>query len=411
MSDLGFTSKVLHTRYNKEDAHNSLHFPVYDSASFEFDSAEDIADVFQGRKPGHSYSRITNPTVEHLERKVQTITNALSATAVSSGMAAISTFFLTILKSGDNIITSPYLFGNTLSLFESTLKPFGINVKYADLTKAEELGTIIDNNTRAIFFETITNPQLEVVDVKAISKIAREHNITVVSDSTMTPPYIFNAKEHGVDIEIISSTKYISGGATSVGGIVIDYGTYDWSKNPKLVDAKKKFGQFAFTAKYKKEVYRNIGSCLSPHNAYLQIIGIDTLALRLDRSVENTKVVAEWLYENPQIKKVNYPGLSSSPFFEIATKQFNNKPGGLLTFELESQDTCFKLINALKLIRRATNLNDNKSLIIHPASTIFSEYSADKRAEYGVRDNLIRLSIGIEDVQDIIEDLDNALNA
>lgn len=405
----GITTTLLHTKPNIEDPHGALHYPIYQNVAFEFDSAESIEDAFKGRKPRHSYSRITNPTVEHLEKKIRIITDSVSVTAVSSGMAAISTFFLTILKSGDNIVASNRLFGNTLSLFESTFKPFNITVKLVDFTKPEHVEKAIDHNTRALFFETITNPQTEVANIEAIAKIAKQYSVILAADTTATPPNIFNAKQNGVDIELISGTKFISGGATTVGGFVIDNGTFDWSKNPRLVEHHAKFGQMAFTAKYKKEVYRNSGVSLSPQNAYMQLLGLETLVLRVDQAVKNANTVAQWLENNKHVTKVNYPGLKSSPFYDIAQKQFNGKPGAILSFEVESKEIAFKLINNLKIVKRATNLNDNKTLIIHPASTIYSEFTDEKRYEYGISEGLIRLSVGIEDVQDIINDLDEAL--
>jgi O-acetylhomoserine (thiol)-lyase len=383
--------------------------PVYDAVTFEFENAEEIEAAFRGRKLRHTYSRVTNPTVEHLEQKIKNVSGAFAVAAVSSGMAAIANTVMAIAGQGDNIITAKYIFGNTYSLFENTLKAWGLETRYADLSNTENIDKLVDNNTRAIFFETITNPQMEVADVQALSLIAKKHGILLISDSTITPIYLFRGRDFGVDIEVLSSTKYISGGGTSVGGIIIDNGSYDWAKNPKLSKEAKQFGSFTFISKLKREVFRDLGACLSPHNAYLQSIGLETLALRADKSCANTLALARYLEKNPRVTRVNYPGLESSRVHAIAKKQFGDRFGAVLTFELASRENCFAFLNKLKLVRRATNINENKTLAIHPASTIFCEYSKELKLEMGVPETLVRLAVGIEDIDDIIEDISLAL--
>lgn len=409
MKKLKFITKILHNKFLKKDAHGSLHMPIYNNVAFEFDSAEDIELAFQGKKPAHMYSRISNPTIENFEQKIRAVTDALGVIALSSGMAAISNLILAVCEAGDNIITTKHLFGNTYSLFEKTLKSWGLGIKYADLTQPENFKDLINSKTRAIFFETITNPQLEVVDVKALSKIAKAKGILLIVDTTLTPPYTFDSKAFGADVEVLSSTKYISGGATSVGGLIIDNGTYDWSKNSKLGADVKKYGNFALINKLRREVYRNIGACLSPQNAFLQSVGLETLPLRVDASCINTLEIAKFLQSSSKVKSVNYPGLEGSKFYEIAKKQFGVNPGSLLTFDLDSKQECFKFMNKLKLIRRSTNLNDNRTLILHPASTIFCEYEDKLRAEMNVGEAMVRLSVGIEDEADLISDIKSAL--
>jgi len=405
----GFITKILHTKFSKEDPHGSLHAPLYENVAFEFKNAEELELAFQGKKPSHMYSRISNPTVEHFERRIQAVTGAAGVVALASGMAAISNAILTVTRTGDNIITSKHLFGNTYSLFEQTLKGWGLETRYGDLTKPEGLRELIDGKTRAIFLETITNPQLEVADLKALSRIARETGILLIVDTTMTPPYLFSAKDFGVDIEVLSSTKWISGGATSVGGLIIDHGLFDWKKNEKLSGDAVKSGPFAFISRLRREVYRNMGACLSPHNAFLQSLGLETLPLRLDTACANTHKVAEFLKRASGVKSVNYPGLKDSPFYETARTQFGGKPGAVLTLDLGSKEQCFKFMNHLKLVRRATNLHDNRTLILHPASTIFCEYSPALKEDMGVRETLIRLAVGIEDSQDLIADIEQGL--
>ena len=410
MKKRGLTTTLLHTPYPMKDPHGSLNFPVYDSVSFEFDTSEDLEAAFSGQVQRHQYSRITNPTIEYFESKVQRMTGAFSVTAMSSGMAAISNLILAISKSGNNIITSNHLFGNTISLFEKTLNPYNFKAKYGDLTHAESVSKLIDSDTVAIFFETVTNPQLEVANIRALSDIAKKNNILLIADTTVTPPSIFSAKEFGVDIEVLSSTKYISGGATSVGGLLIDYGTFDWSRFEKTKKGFEEHGKLVFKMMFRKQVYRNMGACTSPHNAYLQSLGLDTLVLRTERSTSNTLEMARCLENHPSVKQVHYPGLKSSPYFSIAREQFGEKPCSMLTFDLDSKAACYAFMNKLELVRRATNLQDNKSLIIHPYSTIFSEYTRDQKESMGLRDTMIRLSVGIEELDDLVEDFHQALH-
>jgi len=406
----GFTTKAIHGLFENNDCHKSLRTPIYDSVSFEFDDAQSISDAFTGKKPAHSYSRVTNPTVADFEQKINLLTEGLGTIALSSGMAAISNTILAIAQNGDNIITTKFLFGNTYSLFNETLKQWGLNVKYADFENINDIEKSINANTRAVFLETISNPQLAVYDIESIAEITKKHGILLIIDSTLTPPYLFKAKDFGVNIEIISSTKYISGGATSVGGLIIDYGNYDWQNIPKLKELNNKHGNNTFLIKLRKEVYRNLGACLSPHSAYLQTLGLETMALRIDKSCENAVKLCEFLKNNPKIKHINYPGLKENKYHENAVKLFKNKFGGLLTFDLSGKDECFKFIDNLKIIRRATNFNDNKTLIIHPSSTIFSEFTEEQKNNLGVSDATLRLSAGIEDIDDIIEDISQSLS-
>ncbi|HEY4934122.1 MAG TPA: aminotransferase class V-fold PLP-dependent enzyme [Terriglobales bacterium] len=408
----GFTTKAIHGAPVKKDAHGTLRMPVYDSVAFEHETAENMQAAFEGRLPAHSYSRISNPTIEDYEQRVRLLANALGVIAVSSGMAAISNVILALAEAGTNIVTTRSLFGNTYSLFENTLRPWGLDINYVDLSNPDALATAIDENTRAVFLETITNPQLQVFDVEAVAKVVHAHNVPVIVDGTVTTPYLFRARDFGADLEVVASTKYISGGATSVGGLIFDYGTFNWRRNPKVAPWVAKFGANALLVWMRADVYRNLGSCLSPHNAYLQTLGLETLSLRAQRSCENALAVAQYLERgHERIRSVNYPGLTSSPYHSIAKRQFPHGFGGILTFTLGSKTECFALMDRLRLIRRATNINDNKSLILHPASTIYCEYSPVEKEEMQVSESMLRLSVGIEDVDDIIEDLQAGLSA
>ncbi|MFW8600430.1 PLP-dependent transferase [Desulfobacterota bacterium M19] len=402
----GFTTRAIHgSGRGKREAHGSLRVPVYDSAAFEHETSSSLRDAFMGRKPAHIYSRITNPTVQDFESRVQALTGALSVLAVSSGMAAISNTLIALGGAGKNIVTSRYLFGNTLSLFEKTFAAWGLETRYVSMLNPDELAGAIDDKTCAVFLESITNPQLEIADCRSLSAITRERGVPLIVDNTLMTPYLFNCAGAGVDIEIISSTKYISGGATSVGGLIIDHGSFDWSRAAGFRKRAARFGKMAFIAALRQEVYRDTGACLSPHNAYLQSLGLETMALRIDKSCRNAQRLAEFLGKNPEVTMINYPGLADSASHHTANRQFGHKYGGVLTFDLSSIKECFSFMDALRIIRRATNINDNKSLILHPASTIFAEYSDEKKKRMAVRPTMLRLSAGIEDYEDLITDL------
>ncbi len=411
MRKRNLTTKLLHAPYPVKDPHGALNYPVYDNVAFEADTAEELEAAFKGEKNRHIYSRITNPTVAYFESKIQHATGAFAVTALSSGMAAISNLMMALGKSGDNIITTRHLFGNTLSLFEKTFQPYELSARFTDLTDQKKVIEQIDDHTVAIFFETITNPQLEVANIEMLLKIAREYNLVLIADTTLTPPSVFNAREAGIHFEVLSSTKYISGGGTSVGGLILDYGTFDWSTFSKTAPLFKEHGPSAFNILFRKQIFRNMGACLSPHNAYMQSLGLDTLDLRAERSTSNALQMARWLENHSAVQEVHYPGLKSSPFYEIAVKQFGEKPCSMLTFDLESKKHCYAFMNRLKLARRSTNLQDNKTLIIHPHSTIFAEYPVDQIEAMGIRDTMIRLSVGIEDIEDLLEDFSQALSA
>ena len=403
-----FNTKAIHGKISKKDPHGSIKTPIYTGVAFEFDRAEDLEDAFHGRKMAHVYGRISNPSAEAFENKVNALENGLSAVATSSGMSAIANTLFATLKSGDNIVASKFLFGGSYSLLSKTIKQLGIEARFVDITSETEILSAIDSNTKMIFLETIANPQMTIPDIASIGKIAKERGILLVVDSTVTTPYLFNAKEFGVNVVVHSSTKFISGGATSVGGVIVDLGNFDWSKLESLKEYHK-YKQWAFISRLRKEVYRDLGACLSPFNAFLQGVGLETLSLRVDRACDNSLAIAKELLAHKNVKRVNYPGLEESKEHRLAKKQFNGKFGAVLTFEVESKEKAFQFLNKLQIIRRATNLGDNTTLALHPASTIFAEYSPAERANFQVSDSLIRLSVGIEDIEDLIDDLTKAL--
>ncbi|QOG11817.1 aminotransferase class I/II-fold pyridoxal phosphate-dependent enzyme [Arcobacter sp. FWKO B] len=403
-----YTTKALHTKYPKSDTFGALRTPIYQNAAFEYASSQELEDVFTGKTAGHTYSRASNPTIEELENKIKSITSSKGVVATSSGMAAISNTFFALLKSGDNIITTNKLFGHTLSFFQNTLVDFGIDVRYVDICSQDSIKNAIDEKTKVIFFETISNPELIIPNIKMLSTIAKENNLVLIADTTMTPFYLFDSKKHGIDIDVLSATKYISAGGVAVGGIIIDNGNYDWSKFQNLEKFHTKFGINAFISKLKKQTFRNIGSCLSPQNAYMLSLGLETLALRADRTKDNTKEVAYFLNDHTKVKSVNYPLLKTNPYYDEA-KEYFLFPGSILTFDLEDKQSAYKFMDKLELVRRSTNIQDNKSLIIAPYHTIYSEYTDEQKRSFGLREGTLRLSVGIEDIEDLIVDLSQAL--
>lgn len=386
-------TKAIHTRFQHPDAYNAISMPVYHTAAYEFANAEEMSDAFCGRSDNPDYSRVTNPTVTYFENKVKELTGAANVIALSSGMAAISNTLLTIAAADKNIVSSRHMFGNTFSLIAGTLLRFRIKPKLCDLTDISAVESIIDENTCCIYLEIITNPQQEVADLRALSQLARSKGIPLIADTTMIPFTEFSARDLGVDIEIVSSTKYLSGGATSIGGLVIDYGTHP-----------------SFGKRMKSEILLNLGAYMTPHVAYMHTLGIETLNARYRIQSANAFELAKRLRSIPAIRYVNYLGLEDNPFHDLATRQFGATAGAMITIELADRDACFDFINRLQLIRRATNLFDNKTLAIHPASTIFGTFTERQRRSMDVLDTTIRLSIGLEDVDDIYADIEQALS-
>ena len=387
-------TQAIHLEYERRDAYDSLSVPVYNTLAYEFDNAAVMAEAFTDKIKAPDYSRVENPTVTNLERRVAALTDAAHATAFNSGMAAISNTFMSLAAQGKNIVTSKHLFGNTYALLVATLRRFGVKVRLRDLTNIEAVREAIDDDTCCVFLEILTNPQLEVADLKAISEVAHEKNVPLVVDSTVIPFTQFSAKSLGADIEVVSSSKYVSGGATSLGGLVIDYGT------PYNGDfAKRLYGEMLF----------NFGAYMTPQVAYMQTIGLETLDARYRVQSGNALELAKKLRTLPQIQYVNYVGLEDNPYHELAQRQFGKTAGAMICIDLESKEACFGFLNNLKLIRRATNLFDNRSLAIHPASTIFGAFSENMRKSMDVKDTTIRLSVGLEDVDDLFEDIKQAV--
>ena len=380
---------AINNPYVRPDVYGALAVPVYNNVAFEFEDAAEMADAFCNRIKAPDYARVENPTVTNFEQRVKALTGADHVTAFNSGMAAISNTLLAASEQGKNIVSSHHLFGNTLALISATLKRFGVEPRLRDLTNLEAVAKAIDEQTCAVFLEVVTNPQLEVANLKAIAEIAHRKGIPVIADSTVIPFTETNLKALGVDIEVVSSTKYLSGGGTSLGGLVIDYGTFP-EMNKRL----------------KYELLFNLGAYMTPQAAYMQTLGLETLDVRYQRQAGNALWLAQ---ELSKVVKVNYVGLDSNPYHALAQQQFGPTAGAMFTIDLESKEACFRFLNRLKLVHRATNLFDSRTLAIHPASTIFGNFPEAQLKEMDVRQTTIRLSIGLEDKEDIFADIKQAL--
>ncbi|MDR1882672.1 MAG: aminotransferase class V-fold PLP-dependent enzyme [Prevotella sp.] len=408
---LSFSTRIINTRFANPDIYGAISQPIYRNAAFEFPDSQTIADAFQYRTDLHTYSRISNPTVANFEEKIKTASGAGQVMALASGMAAISNTFLTLAYAGANIVASPHLFGNTFSFLQSTLSGFGVETRFVNTDDLQEITSAIDQNTCAFFAEVITNPHLEVADLPEISKILRNKNIPVIIDTTVIPWCGFDARKAGIDIEVISTTKYISGGATGIGGVIVDHDTCDWKANKKLGSLPKPKGMSRFMFKLRSEIARNIGACMSADTAAMQSLGMESLELRYKRMSGTAYGLALHLSKQNKISEVNYPGLDSSPYKAVSDRLFSDDPGAMFTVTLDSKEACYKFMDALKVIRRATNLFDNKTLVIHPSSTIYGAFSPEMKKIIGIKDNLIRFSIGLEDIDDLKKDIGQALDS
>lgn len=382
---------AIHHDYQRTDPYGALGMPVYNAVAYEFANASVMADSFCGRNDLPDYSRVTNPTVIYLERKVKNLTGARDVMALSSGMAAIANALMAVAAAGKTIVTSNHLFGNTYMLMVNTLGRFGVKTVFCDLTNPAEVEAKIDSDTCCLFLEIMSNPQMEVADIAALAGVAHAKGVPVLADTTMIPFTEFDAKALGVDIELVSSTKYISGGATSIGGLIIDYGTVP-----------------GFDTMMRREMLLNMGSYMTPQVAYMMTLGLENLKARYTLQHNNARDLAHRLRELPGVT-VNYTGFADNPFHGLCARQFGGTFGAMITFDLATEEQCYAFINALKLVKRATNLFDNRTLAIHPASTIFGPLSAEERKAMDISPTLIRLSVGLEDMDDVFADLKQAI--
>lgn len=405
-----FNTKLLHGNNQPDKATGATMTPIYQSTAFSHKSAEELESVFNDGAPGYLYSRINNPTVDSFERRVALLEKGIGAAACSSGMSAIALGVLNLLKQGDELVSSAGIFGGTYSLFKG-LADYGITARFSETTEVDGLAQLITDKTRLLFVEIIGNPKLDVPNIAALADLAHSHKIPLVVDNTVASPCMFRPLEHGADIVIHSTSKLINGGGNSIGGIIVDKGRFPWSeeKFPELYELKRKYTLLAYLSKLRKGLHRDMGACMAPFNAYLNSVGMETLGLRVERSCLNALELAKFLEQHPQVAWVNYPGLRSSPYHQLAHDQFAGCFGSLLTFGTGSKENSFRTINRLKYAHNLANIGDIRTLVIHPASTIYTTYSLEDRAVMGVTEDMIRVSVGIEDLQDLLGDFDQAL--
>jgi O-acetylhomoserine (thiol)-lyase len=407
---LRFATKLIHGGTTAGPS-GATKAPIVQSSAFAYNTAEELEDIFKGRAIGQVYTRIGNPTLEALEKRLTAVEDGISAIVTASGMAAITTAVMAVVRSGDEILSSSSLFGGTYSLFRDTISNYGITTSFVDPTDIAMLEAAINDKTRLIFLESIGNPKMDVPDIAAIAAVAKAHGIPLMVDATVSTPYMVRVKDLGADIIIHSTSKYINGTANSIGGAIIDSGSFNWNspKFPHFEQFYRKYRNFAFTARVRKLIHKDFGACAAPMNSFLLGEGMDTLALRMERHCSNALRLAEFLQGHEQVSWVNYPGLPDSPFHEVAKRQFGGRFGGLLTFGVADKAGAFKVINALQLAKNLANIGDTKTLVIHPASTICADYTPEVKALMGVSEELIRVSVGIEDIEDIVEDFAAAL--
>ena len=406
---MGFTSKIIHSDRRDLIEHGSIHKPIHTAVTYAYDDARDLAAVFQGKKSGYTYGRQVNPTVTALQDKITLMEEGIATAAFGTGMAAIGTALFALLRCGDHFISSSFLFGNTNSLF-NTLVTQGIEVTFVDATSSDAVAAAIQSNTKLVFVETIGNPRTQVSDLVGIGDLCREHNLIYFVDNTMTTPYLFRPKDVGASLVINSLTKYIGGHANALGGAVTETGLFDWSTFANLYDDYKKGDVSGWAIQQiKKKGLRDLGASLGPEAAHHISVGSDTLALRMDRICENAQRLAEYLDGHEKVRKVYYPGLSGHPEHDRSASLFG-RHGGIFSIELVEDVDCFDFINKLDLVICSSNLGDTRSLAIPVAHSIYFEMGAERRASMGIDDSLVRFSIGIEELDDLLVDFEQALD-
>ncbi|SHH14871.1 O-acetylhomoserine aminocarboxypropyltransferase/cysteine synthase family protein [Clostridium grantii] len=420
---LQFETLQLHGGYEIDSNTKSRAVPLYQTTSYVFEDAEEAADLFALKKGGNIYTRITNPTTDVFEKRMTLLEGGVGAVATASGMAAITYSILNIAASGDEIVAASTLYGGTYTLFSSTLKDFGIKVNFVNPDDLEELKSAITDKTKAVYIETIGNPGINICDIKAISEIAHENGIPLIVDNTFATAFLCKPFHFGADIVVYSATKFIGGNGTSIGGVVIDSGKFNWNngKFPKLVNPDPTYNGISYHEALKEAAYigrlrvvllRDIGACISPFNAFQLILGLETLSLRVERHVENALAVANFLLNHPNIEWVNHPSLEENKYNERAKEYLPSGAGSIFTFGVKGgYESAKKLISSLNLFSHLANVGDSKSLIIHPASTTHAQLNEQQQLSAGVKPEMIRVSIGLENKKDIINDLEQALQS
>lgn len=420
-----FETLSVHAGYSPDPTTKAVAVPIYQTAAYAFDSAQHGADLFDLKVAGNIYSRIMNPTNDVLEKRIAALEGGLAALALASGQAAVTYAIQTIAEAGDNIVSSTALYGGTYNLFAHTFPQFGITTRFADHRDPASFEPLIDERTKAIFVESLGNPQGNVTDIASIAEIAHRHGIPLIVDNTVASPYLLRPIEHGADIVVHSLTKYLGGHGTSIGGAIVDSGKFPWAEHKERfkrlnepdvsyhgVVYTEALGAAAYIGRARVVPLRNTGAALSPFNAFLILQGIETLALRMDRINENTQHIAEFLQQHPKVNWVNYAGLKGNAYYDLAQKYLGGKASGLLTFGVNTDDgraAGARFLDALNLFTRLVNIGDAKSLATHPASTTHRQLSPEELTKAGVGEDTVRLSVGIEHIDDLLADLEQAL--
>ncbi|NQU85583.1 MAG: O-acetylhomoserine aminocarboxypropyltransferase/cysteine synthase [Mariniphaga sp.] len=426
--NLNFETLQIHAGHEPDSTTNSRAVPIYQTSSYVFNDADHAANLFALKEFGNIYTRIMNPTSDVFEQRIAALEGGAAALAVSSGHAAQFLTFNTILGIGDNFVTSPYLYGGSFNQFKVTFKKLGIEARFAENLNPESFEKLIDNDTKAIYFETIGNPGFNIPDFEALGALAKKYDIPLIADNTFAGAgYLFRPIDYGANIVVESATKWIGGHGTSIGGVIVDAGNYNWGngKFPGFTEPSEgyhglkywdvfnfdgPFGNIAFIIKTRVEGLRDIGPSISPFNSFLLIQGLETLSLRLDRHVENTLALAKWLQDHPKVDNVNYPGLEGNHSYENAKKYLPKGAGGVLSFEVKGdKEDANAVVNNLKLVSHLANVGDAKTLIIQPSATTHQQLSEEAQLAAGVKPTALRVSVGIEHISDIIADFEQAL--
>ena len=416
---------AIHTGYDTEPTTKSVAVPIYQTVAYEFDNAQHGADLFNLEVPGNIYSRIMNPTVDVLEQRMAALEGGVAALCVSAGSAAIHYSILNITEVGDNIVSTPQLYGGTYTLFAHTFPKQGVTVKFAASSSPEAIAQLIDDKTKAVFCESIGNPAGNIADLSGIAQVAHQHGVPLIVDNTVATPILTTPIEYGADVVVHSLTKYVGGHGTTLGGVIVDAGKFPWEKHadrfPMLSTPEPSYhgvvytealGPAAYIGRARTVALRNTGSALSAMSAFQLLQGLETLSLRMERHCDNATAVAQYLEKHPQVKWVHFAGLKSSKYHALAQKYCGGKPASLLTFGIKGgYEKAEKFYNALALFKRLVNIGDAKSLACHPASTTHRQLTEEEQAAAGVTQGLLRLCIGIEHIDDIIGDLAQAFHA
>lgn len=417
-----FDTLQVHAGQNPDPTTGSCAVPIYQTSSYVFNNVEHAANLFSLKESGNIYTRIGNPTTDVFEQRMAALEGGVGALAVASGQSAIAYAILNIAEAGDEIVSASTLYGGTHTLFSSTFSKLGIKVRFVNPDALENFSAAVNENTKAIYIETIGNPGINLIDIEGVADIAHANGIPLIVDNTFGTPYLIRPIEHKADIVVHSATKFIGGHGTSIGGVIIDSGNFDWNKSGKFpvltapdpayhgVSYTETFGSQAYIVKARVQLLRDTGAALSPFNSFLFLLGLETLSLRVQRHVENTRKIIEFLSQHPLVSWVNYPSLKDNKYHPLAKKYFPKGAGSIFTFGIEGGlEAGKKFIDSLELFSLLANVADAKSLVIHPASTTHGQLTEEEQLSAGVTPDMIRVSVGIEDVNDLIEDLDQAL--